>query len=102
MGHPPRRHSVNWLNRKRSPSKFQLPKLLDLRGYVMEGIYRETSAPHQQNDEALTKGLKKLVAQLGVVMGTISTAGANVVSEGALVRLCPRPFQYVLFLHRRV
>ncbi len=70
-----------------SREKYHLPKLLDLRGYVMEGIYRETSALPEQNDEALkklTKGLKKLVAQLGVVIGTISTAGAKIESRGGL------------------
>jgi len=53
----------------------------------MEGTYRETSALPQQNDEALkklTKALKKLVAQLGVVIGAISTAGAKVESQGGI------------------
>jgi len=69
-----------------SREKLQMPKLLDLRGHVMERIYRETSALPQQNEapKRLTKGLKELVAQLGVVIATITTAGAKIESEGGL------------------
>ena len=67
--------------------KLHLPKVPDLRGYVMEDIYRETSAVSQPNDQALrklTKSLKKLVEQLGVVIGTISKMGTNLESKGGV------------------
>src|ERR1700744_704716 len=54
----------------RSREESHLPKLPDLRGCVMEGIYKETSSIPRSNDEALKKltdSLKKLIKQLGVV-----------------------------------
>jgi hypothetical protein len=52
----------------------------------MEGIYRETSALPEQNDvpERLAKSLKNLIEQLGVVISTITTAGAKVETQGGL------------------
>ena len=70
-----------------SREKLHQPKLLDLRGYVMEGIYRETSAIPEQHDhvpERLATGLKGLVEQLGFVIGTITTAGAKVESQAGV------------------
>ena len=70
-----------------SREKFNLPKLQDLRRHVMEGIYRETSALPEQNDqvpERLARGLKELVTQLGVVIATITTAGGKIESRGGL------------------
>jgi hypothetical protein len=70
-----------------SREKFHLPKLPDLRGHVMEGIYRETSTFPRPNEKALnelSKALKKLVAQLGVVISAISTAGGEVESQGGI------------------
>ena len=62
-------------------------RVLDLRGYVMEWIYRETSAvPEQQNrvPESLAMLLKELVEQLGAVIRTITTAGARVESQAGV------------------
>jgi hypothetical protein len=70
-----------------SRERLHLPKLLDLPGYVMEGIYRETSTLPEQNDrvpERLAKLLKGLVEQLGFVIGTITTAGAKVESQAGV------------------
>ena len=70
-----------------SRERLNLPKLPDLRGYVMEGIYRETSAIPKQNDEVperLAKVLRELVEQFGVVIATITTAGAKVESQGGI------------------
>jgi len=53
----------------------------------MEGIYRETSAIPKQNDEVperLAKVLRELVEQFGVVIATITTAGAKVESQGGI------------------
>jgi hypothetical protein len=72
---------------EQSRERLHLPKLPDLRGYVMEWIYKETSAVREQNyrvPERLAWLLKELVEQLGAVIGTITTAGAKVESQAGV------------------
>jgi len=71
---------------EQSREKLHLPRLDDMRGHVLKKICEETSPrpPQDKNAPVLAKALKKVIAQLGVLIATIAKAGGKVETDGGL------------------